>query len=489
MPLNQKKKTPKEIEKLIEIYSRAKQKILLTIKQKEAKGNSTFYQRSLLTQINGFLKELNKEVKVWSSRNIPKFYEEKLRELNEYVRDNDIPVIQTSFSKIHKPAIETIVNNLSSDLVEANNFVGRKINDKFKEIGLETTADKFAVGMGVKEQKNLIIEELLKNGIIGFTDKAGRNWQIDSYANMIANTTYAEAVNRATVNQLTAWDIDLVKVSENQSACPVCAVFEGRVFSISGKDKRFPALSVAYKGDNLNLHPFCKHSLLPYIPKLADNLKADMSFSNRSFNVDERSQKKIDLYNKVQSEKRELRNDKTLFQNFKLTLGDDAPKSLSAYKNIKNNNPEKFQSFKDFHTAKTTKKKDYLAEDIDYKTWYNNVKDIDWKPVNFAPGKLEYKLNTVHSEDYSGWTKEEYLGKAKELLSSEPDNKSDIFGFKDEEGWRYRYDKKNNDISFAKPDGTIDTMYKPTDKTAYWNRQVDKFGGPEDAKFKEKSSE
>lgn len=347
------KKTPKEIEKLIEIYSRAKQRILLTINQKKAKGNSTFYQRSLLTQINGFLKELNKEVRVWSSRNIPKFYEEKLRELNEYVRDNDIPVIQTSFSKIHKPAIETIVSNFNNDLTDANNFVGRKINDKFKEIGLETTAEKFAVGMGVKEQKNLIIEELLKNGIIGFTDKAGRNWQVDSYAAMVANTTYAEAVNRATVNQLTAWDIDLVKVSENQSACPVCAVYEGRVFSISGKDKRFPALNVAYKGDNLNLHPNCYHTLLPYIQGLADDLKSDIEFSNRSFDVDERSQKKIDLYNKVQSEKRELRTDKKQYEDYRLTLGNNAPKSFSGFRRMKQSNSQNWQDLQEeYKTAR-----------------------------------------------------------------------------------------------------------------------------------------
>lgn len=348
------KKTPKEIEKLIEIYSRAKQRILSTIKQKEAKGNSTFYQRSLLSQINGFLKELNKEVRVWSSRNIPKFYEEKLRELNNYVRENDIPVIQTSFSKIHKPAIETIVNNLSNDLVEANNFVGRKINDKFKEIGLETTAEKFAVGQSVKVQKDRIIEELIKSGIIGFTDKAGRNWQIDSYANMVANTTYAEAVNRATVNQLTAWDIDLVKVSENQSACPVCAVYEGRVFSISGNDKRFPALSVAYSGDHLNLHPFCKHTLIPYIPELTDNLNADIKFSNRSFDVDERSQKKIDLYNEAQSQKRELRTDKKQFEDYKLLLGKDAPKTFSGFKRMKQSNSQNWQDLQEKYRAART---------------------------------------------------------------------------------------------------------------------------------------
>jgi len=357
------KKTPKEIEKLIEIYSRAKQRILLTIKQKEAKGNSTFYQRSLLTQINGFLKELNKEVKVWSSRNIPKFYEEKLRELNNYVNENDIPVIQASFAKIHKPAIETIVNNLSSDLVEANNFVGRKINDKFKEIGLETTAEKFAVGQSVKVQKDRIIEELIKSGIIGFTDKAGRNWQIDSYAAMVANTTYAEAVNRATVNQLTAWDIDLVKVSENQSACPVCAVYEGRTFSVSGNDKRFPALNEAFKGfkegGNLNLHPNCLHSLFPVVEGLMskEEVKAAIDFSHpnkRPFNVDERSQKKIDLYNEAQSQKRELRTDKKQFEDYKLLLGKDAPKTFSGFKRMKQSNSQNWQDLQEKYRAART---------------------------------------------------------------------------------------------------------------------------------------
>lgn len=335
-------KTPEEVQKLIQIYSDAKIKILQTLQEKEAKGNSTAYQKSLLQQVDGILEDLNKEVKGWSKENVSKYYNEKLNSLTEELQRE---ILSSSFSKIHKPAINLLSENLIDSLTDANNFVGRQMRDTFRSVSLEVTAEKFAVGLSVKETKKRLIEEFLRNGITGFTDKAGRNWQLDTYAAMVANTTYGEVVNKATLNQADEWGYDLVKILENNSSCPICAPLEGRVYSRTGKDKRFPLLDVAYSGDNLSIHPNCKHTLAIYVPELADNLKKDIEFSNRPFEIDPRTKKKIDLYNKIQAGKRELREDRKQFEKFKLALGKDAPKTFSAFRNIKENFPDKFDEY------------------------------------------------------------------------------------------------------------------------------------------------
>jgi hypothetical protein len=335
-------KTPEEIQKLIQIYSDAKIKILQTLQEKEAKGNSTAYQKSLLQQVDGILEDLNKEVKGWSKKNVSKYYNEKLNSLTEELQRE---ILSSSFSKIHKPAIDLLSENLIDSLTDANNFVGRQMRDTFRSVSLEVTAEKFAVGLSVKETKKRLIEEFLRNGITGFTDKAGRNWQLDTYAAMVANTTYGEVVNKATLNQADEWGYDLVKILENNSSCPICAPLEGRVYSRTGKDKRFPLLDVAYSGDNLLIHPYCKHVLAIYVPELADNLKKDIEFSNRPFEIDPRTKKKIDLYNKIQAGKRELREDRKQFEKFKLALGKDSPKTFAAFRNIKKNFPDKFEEY------------------------------------------------------------------------------------------------------------------------------------------------
>jgi len=336
------KKTPEEVLKLIQIYSDAKIKILQTLREKEAKGNSTAYQKSLLRQVDVILEDLNKEVVSWGEKTVSKYYKEKLTGIAEELQRE---ITASSFSKIHKPAIELLTENLIDNLTEANKFVGRKMKDTFRQVSLEVTAEKFAVGLSVKETKKRLIEEFLKNGITGFTDKAGRNWQLDTYAAMVANTTYGEVVNRATLNQAEEWNYDLVKILENNSSCPICAPLEGRVYSRTGKDKRFPLLDVAYSGDNLLIHPNCLHILVIYVPELSDTLERDIKFSNRPFEIDPRTKKKVDLYNKIQAGKRELRADRKQFEKFKLALGKDAPKTFSAFRNIKKNYPHKFDEY------------------------------------------------------------------------------------------------------------------------------------------------
>jgi len=398
------KKTPEEVQKLIQVYSDAKIKILQTLQEKEAKGNSTAYQKSLLQQIDVILEGLNKEVVSWSDKNVLKYYKEKLAGIAEELQRE---ITASSFSKIHRPAIELLTENLIDNLTEANNFVGRKMRDTFRKVSLEVTAEKFAVGLTVKETKKRLIEEFLKNGITGFRDKAGRQWQLDTYAAMVANTTYGEVANWAVLNQAEAWDYDLVKILENNSSCPICAPLEGRVYSRTGKDKRFPLLDIAYSGDNLLIHPNCLHTLAIYVPELSDTLGKDIKFSNRPFEIDPRTQKKVDLYNKIQAGKREIRQDRKQFEKFKLALGKKAPKTFSAFRNIKKNYPHKFDEYLEDYKLSGYKparkeievKKELSSEkwktmsDKEKKIWREVISEIK-RPGEFTEEEIKKKYGS-----------------------------------------------------------------------------------------------
>jgi hypothetical protein len=50
---------------------------------------------------------------------------------------------------------------------------------------------------------------------------------------------------------------DLVHLSHHSGSCPQCALFEGKTFSISGKDREFPPLDDAIAGGMF--HTGCQH--------------------------------------------------------------------------------------------------------------------------------------------------------------------------------------------------------------------------------------
>jgi pyocin large subunit-like protein len=70
-------------------------------------------------------------------------------------------------------------------------------------------------------------------------------------------------------------------------------------------------------------------------------------------------------------------------------------------------------------------------------------------------------------------TIDEYLSRAKTLLNSKISGP--IEGFISKEGWIFRYNQTTNELAIAKPNGTIETLFRPADGQNYWTEQIRKY--------------
>jgi hypothetical protein len=114
-----------------------------------------------------------------------------------------------------------------------------------------------------KEIANRLLDELGdKPLMIG-----GRKYRADKYAEMVARTKTAEATSVGTANRLLEEGYDLTMVSAH-GATDGCAFYEGKIFSISGTDTRYPSLQELPNGGP-PFHPNCKHRLVPFVEELA----------------------------------------------------------------------------------------------------------------------------------------------------------------------------------------------------------------------------
>lgn len=339
-----KRAIEKYVAELIKTYQKAQIKLSNIIINKKTNGNKYTFEQSLLRQINKEIISLN---------NVS---QDKINAIaaNSYiygvnaVRDslNAIGITAggfAAFSKLHTSAIQLLTANKQEELITANNYIGRVMRDNIRQAGLDVTTEKFAIGQTAKQVKTSLVNRLVNEGVFGIITKSGRVIQLDSYGALVARSTSREATNLGTINQMRSLGYDLVKMSSHATSCPVCSSLQGRVYSINGENPQYPKLSIAYKGIYANIHPNCRHVLLPYIPRLADNPIADMAYSNRPFDVDQRSQAEIDRYNKDQQEKRKLNLDKRQWERYKLILPKDTPATLSAFRRSKYSNSENWQ--------------------------------------------------------------------------------------------------------------------------------------------------
>ena len=128
---------------------------------------------------------------------------------------------------------------------------------------------KFATGQTIKQLQKELRESLVNEGIGGITDKRGRVIPFTVYAELLARSIVAETQNTSVVNVAKEYKHDLVKMTEHKTACPVCQKYEGKIYSISGEDTRYPYLKTIpgfNKGYN-NIHPRCRHRIGVYVEK------------------------------------------------------------------------------------------------------------------------------------------------------------------------------------------------------------------------------
>lgn len=86
----------------------------------------------------------------------------------------------------------------------------------------------------------------------------GRKYTPEYYAEMVSRVKFHEAQAYAAVETAGNYGTSLVKVSNHNTDTPICQVHENKIYSIGGKDSRFPTLQTVPP-----FHPNCLHLLFP----------------------------------------------------------------------------------------------------------------------------------------------------------------------------------------------------------------------------------
>lgn len=147
------------------------------------------------------------------------------------------------------------------------------------------------------------------------------------------------------------FNIDYVEITYLAGTCEKCALYHGRVYCLSGKDKRFPKFPKFIKNQGF-IHDGCRHSIRPFDYPLyntvffRDKDYDAIEISNRPF-IDDRTEAEKSNYKEF-LKKVELQNKPFITQNereyyrIKYMLPEITPKSLSGYTKMKNTKSANF---------------------------------------------------------------------------------------------------------------------------------------------------
>ncbi len=135
---------------------------------------------------------------------------------------------------------------------------------------------------------------------------------------------------------------DLVEISYIAACCPICGKYRGRIFSISGKDKRFPKLPDDFHEDcGLMAFPFVYGVNEPQFCKSKDII----GYNNRPFRDTRTAEEKANykLILQEQEEERQRQQDKIDYDWLLVHLPEICPKSFGAYRRMKKSESPGYQ--------------------------------------------------------------------------------------------------------------------------------------------------
>lgn len=372
MPSLNRAPNEKELNKLVAIFLKAETDIINEIGRLRSQGLVDYHAVAALERIQAILRKMENDSWEYVPQMIEKQFYVRVPEARKIVEPVEKHIAgynnAAELTGEQYGIIQQLTNNLMGEITDAtivaistlqSAILGRIEPDIYRQVGLEQVALMQAKGQGINKSVPEFVEALRREGVTAFVDKAGRNWSLHTYCSMVARTTSRQAEVLAV---LTADpEHDLYKISSHNTACPICAPYEGRVYSRSGKDPDFPPLALAFgkidpngaddlSNTWLNIHPNCLHVLMAWTPagRSEEEIQKIKDFSSPAknpFSVDPRSQKEIEAYRRKEEGRAKWLADYRQWERYRITLGDKIPKTFNTFQKHKLADDDKYNKW------------------------------------------------------------------------------------------------------------------------------------------------
>ena len=366
----------KELQKLIQIFLKAETDIINEIGRLRSQGLIEYHAVAALERVQAILRKMESDSWEWGPKAIEKMFYVRVPEarriegetVEKHRRGYLNAGVGADLTAEQYAIVDRLVSSLMGEITDAtitamatvqSALIGRTTPDVYRRVGMEQVALQQATGRGTYKILPEAVRALRREGITSFVDKAGRRWSLHTYCSMVSRTTSRQAEVLAV---LTADpEQDLYQISSHNTTCGLCAPYEGRVYSKSGRNPDYPPLAAAFGKQDpagpdtlantwLNLHPNCLHSILPYSEagRSEEEIQKIRDFSNprkNPFTRDPRTEKQIEAYrNKEKARDNWLRNYRQ-WESYRMTVGDPVPKTFATWQKHKAADDEKYKNW------------------------------------------------------------------------------------------------------------------------------------------------
>lgn len=247
-------------------------------------------------------------------------------------------------SLIHHRAVQAIMDESFYSILEATDNMSQDIKDRIQQVVQRANERSLLQGVSRRQATKDAVAELSQEQIRGIVTKNGARVPVDKYMAGVVQYYQRKAHVTGAENMITQNGYDLVYVNRVGITCEFCAVYQGRVYSISGSDPRFPKLEVRPP-----YHSHCVHSFSAWIEDgvSAEEVERMIKVSNAPFR-DTRTAREIRRYNELQRIKSRANETRKQWLRYKARLPNDIP-DLRTFASQKARGTAKFEEWQELY--------------------------------------------------------------------------------------------------------------------------------------------
>lgn len=132
-------------------------------------------------------------------------------------------------------SVDRLAASYASDTRPLYVRITRVVVDAYRSIISRVSASTLLGGLTRRQASQRALDQFAARGITGFVDKAGRAWDMASYAEMAVRSITGRAAIEGHLDVLTDMGVQLVIVSDAPLECPLCRPWEGETLVINGE--------------------------------------------------------------------------------------------------------------------------------------------------------------------------------------------------------------------------------------------------------------
>jgi hypothetical protein len=253
-------------QRLLSLFTSAQHDVNLRVLTALAAGRlgETRWRRARARQIAQILDDTRRAAAPLTGRLVREVYRLGAQTATDAAKGRGDPGRPT-LSRVEAEAVTSLTEGLTGRLDDALATAGRGVDDVFRREGLKAAQRQIAAELPEAAATTVLRERLQAGGVVAFTDRSGRRWDLERYARMVVRTTSSEALSQGVASRMLAGGLDIVDVIypaaehyHREGGKEACAPYHGRTFSLTGRTPGYPVL------DRLPpWHPMCRHMIKP----------------------------------------------------------------------------------------------------------------------------------------------------------------------------------------------------------------------------------